>query len=376
MTSVWAIGLMTGTVLDGNIDIALIKTDGQTIQEFGPWTLAPYPAGLTPLLRKSMEQARDWNFQGPEPTIFAEAEDALTRAQSAAVTAFLAKEGIKPSDIAVIGFHGQTMLHRAPDGARHGQTRQLGNGALMAKLVGTSVAFDFRTADMAAGGQGAPLAASYHVALLRSIDAKPNSAVLNLGGVSNVTWWGGGDTMIAFDTGPANAPLNDWIRQHGLGDMDRDGLIASRGTVDEARLAKLLEHPYLTAAYPKSLDRNDFTAAMAEGLSLEDGAATLTAFTAGAVGKALDLLPQRPPRLILSGGGRRNPTLVKEIAKRAKVEPVMSEAVGWRGDAVEAECFAFLAVRALRGMPISFPLTTGVKQPITGGRLAMVDMAA
>ncbi|MBZ6077171.1 anhydro-N-acetylmuramic acid kinase [Microvirga puerhi] len=376
MTAVWAIGLMTGTVLDGNIDIALIKTDGQTVQEFGPWTLAPYPAELPPLLRDAMEQARSWNFQGPEPAIFAEAEDALTRAQSAAVKTFLAKEGIAPSEIAVIGFHGQTMLHRAPDGARHGQTRQLGNGALMAKLVGTSVAFDFRTADMAAGGQGAPLAASYHVALLRSIDAKPNSAVLNLGGVSNVTWWGGGDTMIAFDTGPANAPLNDWIRQHGLGDMDRDGLIGARGVVDEARLARLLEHPYLTAPYPKSLDRNDFTAAMAEGLSLEDGAATLTAFTAGAVGKALDLLPQRPPRLILSGGGRRNPTLVKEITKRAKVEPVMSEAVGWRGDAVEAECFAFLAVRALRGMPISFPLTTGVKQPITGGRLAVYDEAA
>lgn len=376
MTSVWAIGLMTGTVLDGNIDIALIRTDGQTIQEFGPWTLAPYPAELPPLLREAMTQARDWNFQGPEPAIFAQAEDALTRAQSAAVTAFLAKEGIRPADIAVIGFHGQTMLHRAPDGARHGQTRQLGNGALMAKLVGTSVAFDFRTADMAAGGQGAPLAASYHVALLRSIDATPNSAVLNLGGVSNVTWWGGGDTMVAFDTGPANAPLNDWIRQHGRGEMDRDGLIAASGTVDEARLARLLEHPYLTAAYPKSLDRNDFTAAMADGLSLEDGAATLTAFTAGAVGKALDLLPQRPQRLILSGGGRRNPTLVKEIAKRAKVEPVMSEAVGWRGDAVEAECFAFLAVRALRGMPISFPLTTGVKQPITGGRLAMIDAAA
>ncbi|MGO4571021.1 anhydro-N-acetylmuramic acid kinase [Microvirga sp. 2TAF3] len=375
MTSVWAIGLMTGTVLDGNIDIALIRTDGETVQEFGPWTLAPYPPELRPLLRDAMEQARDWDFEGPEPAIFAQAEDALTRAQSTAVTAFLAKEGIKPSDIAVIGFHGQTMLHRAPDGARHGKTRQLGNGALMAKLVGTSVAFDFRTADMAAGGQGAPLAASYHVALLRSIDAKPNAAVLNLGGVSNVTWWGG-DTMIAFDTGPANAPLNDWIGRHGRGDMDRDGLIAASGTVDEVRLARLLDHPYLMAAYPKSLDRNDFTAAMADGLNLEDGAATLTAFTAGAVGKALDLLPQRPPRLILSGGGRRNPTLVNEIRKRAKVEPVMAEEVGWRGDAVEAECFAFLAVRALRGMPISFPLTTGVKEPITGGRIAMFDVAA
>ncbi|MBF9233089.1 anhydro-N-acetylmuramic acid kinase [Microvirga alba] len=375
MKPAWAIGLMTGTVLDGNIDIALIKTDGETVQEFGPWTLAPYPPELRPLLREAMAQARDWGFEGPEPEIFARAEDALTRAQSAAVSAFLAKAEIKPSDISVIGFHGQTMLHRAPEGERRGKTRQLGNGALMANLVGANVAFDFRTADMAAGGQGAPLAASYHVALLRSIDAKSNAAVLNLGGVSNVTWWGG-DTMVAFDTGPANAPLNDWIGRYGLGDMDRDGLIAARGTVDEARLARLLEHPYLTAPYPKSLDRNDFTASMADGLSVEDGAATLTAFTAGAVGKALDLLPQRPARLILCGGGRRNPTLVDAIRKRARVEPIMAEAVGWRGDAVEAECFAFLAMRALRGLPISFPLTTGVKQPITGGRIAMFDAAA
>ncbi|MBJ6127370.1 anhydro-N-acetylmuramic acid kinase [Microvirga splendida] len=370
MPPTWAVGLMTGTVLDGNIDIALIRTDGETVQEFGPWTLAPYPPELRPLLRDAMAAARDWNFEGPEPAIFARAEDALTWAQSAAVTAFLTEAGIKPSDVAIIGFHGQTMLHRAPDGQRRGQTRQLGNGALMARLVGTNVAFDFRSADMLAGGQGAPLAASYHVALLRSIAAKPNSAVLNLGGVSNVTWWGGGDTMVAFDTGPANAPLNDWIFRHGLGDMDRDGAIAARGAVDEARLARLLDHPYLTAPYPKSLDRNDFTAAMADGLSLEDGAATLTAFTAGAVGKALDLLPQRPEHLILCGGGRRNPTLVEAIRKRAGVEPVMAEAVGWRGDAVEAECFAFLAVRALRGLPISFPLTTGVKQPITGRRIA------
>jgi anhydro-N-acetylmuramic acid kinase len=252
MTPTWAVGLMTGTVLDGNIDIALIKTDGETVQEFGPWTLAPYPPELRPLLRDAMEEARDWSFEGPEPAILAQAEDALTRAQSAAATVFLAEIGIKPSDVAVIGFHGQTMLHRAPDGARWGQTRQLGNGALMASLVGTNVAFDFRTADMMAGGQGAPLAASYHVALLRSIAAKANAAVLNLGGVSNVTWWGG-DTLVAFDTGPANAPLNDWIGRHGHGEMDRDGAIAARGIVDETRLARLLEHPYLTAPYPQVL---------------------------------------------------------------------------------------------------------------------------
>ncbi len=369
MEPVWALGLMTGTVLDGNIDIALIRTDGEEIQEFGPWTLSPYPPELGPLLRRSMETARTWAFEGAEPAIFAEAEDALTRAQSAAVSAFLSKNALKPSDIGVVGFHGQTMLHRAPTPARLGQTRQLGDGALMARLVGTNVAYDFRTADMMAGGQGAPLAASYHVALLRRLRSDRKAAVLNLGGVSNITWWDG-DAMVAFDTGPANAPLNDWIRQHGLGDMDRDGVLGAKGKVHEERLARLLTHPYLSAPSPKSLDRNDFTAAMAEGLSAEDGAATLTAFTAGAVGKALDILPTRPERLILCGGGRRNPTLVAAIRERAKVEPVLAEAVGWRGDAVEAECFAFLAVRTLRGLPISFPRTTGVKEPMAGGRLA------
>ena len=369
MEPVWALGLMTGTVLDGNIDIALIRTDGEEIQEFGPWTLAPYPAEMGPILRRSMEQAREWAFEGPEPAIFAEAEDALTRAQSAAVIDFLGRNGLTSADIGVIGFHGQTMLHRAPTPGRVGQTRQLGNGELMARLVGTPVAYDFRSADMRAGGQGAPLAASYHVALMRRLGSDADAAVLNLGGVSNITWWDG-DRMIAFDTGPANAPLNDWMRQHDLGDMDRDGALGAKGKVDEERLARLLTHPYLSAPSPKSLDRNDFTAAMAEGLSVEDGAATLTAFTAGAVGKALDILPSRPKRLIVCGGGRRNPTLVAAIRERAGVEPVLAESVGWRGDAVEAECFAFLAVRTLRGLPISFPLTTGVKQPMTGGRLA------
>ena len=196
----------------------------------------------------------------------------------------------------------------------------------MASLVGATVAYDFRSADVNSGGQGAPLAASYHVALLRRLGAQSNSAVLNLGGVSNITWWDGDSTMVAFDTGPANAPLNDWVRQHDLGDMDRDGKLGARGTVDEARLQRLLAHPYLAAPYPKSLDRNDFTSAMADGLNIEDGAATLTAFTAGAIGKALDILPQRPPQLIVCGG-RRNPTLMNAIRERAGVEPVLAETV-------------------------------------------------
>jgi anhydro-N-acetylmuramic acid kinase len=367
---IWSIGLMTGTVLDGNIDIALLRTDGETVAEFGPFTLWPYRDSVRALLEKALTQAREWNFGGLEPGVFREAEDTLTRAQSEAVKSFLEKQNIPLSRIGIVGFHGQSVLHRAPRRGKPGKTRQLGDGRLMNELLGVPVAFDFRSADVNAGGQGAPLAAIYHQALLKGIGAGPETAVLNLGGVANVTWWDGGEGLIAFDTGPANAPTNDWVKARGLGEMDRDGSLAASGKVDEARLAELLEHSYLSAPYPKSLDRFSFTHEMAEGLSPADGAATLAAFTAAAVGKGLDLLPQRPARLIVCGGGRKNPTIMRMLGERARVEAVPAEAVGWRGDAIEAECFAFLAVRVLRGLPISFPTTTGVPEPMTGGRIA------
>jgi len=369
MEPIWAVGLMTGTVLDGNIDVALLRTDGESIAEFGPWTLSPYPPGLSALLHETLRQARSWNFGPIDPPIFAEAEEALTRAQSAAVRQFVEASGMRMSDIGIVGFHGQSVLHRAPTTERIGDTRQLGNGPLMAELLGTRVAYDFRSADVRAGGQGAPLAASYHATLLRDLGAAGDVAVLNLGGVANVTWTDGA-MVIAFDTGPANAPINDWVRTHTGGAMDADGTLARAGTVDEARLTALLAHPYLAAAYPKSLDRFDFEARMADGLSLEDGAATLTAFTAAAVGRGLDLLPRRPRRLIVCGGGRRNPTLMQMLGERAGVEAVPAEAVGWRGDAIAAALFAFLAVRRLRDLPISFPTTTGVPTPMNGARLA------
>ncbi|KQX43058.1 anhydro-N-acetylmuramic acid kinase [Devosia sp. Root436] len=371
MEPIWTIGLMTGTVLDGNIDIAMVKTDGETIASFGPYTLAPYSGEVRALLEETLAQARKWNFEGPEPDIFGRAEEALTQAQSEAVRSFVAASGMQMSDIGAVGFHGQSVLHRAPQPGRIGDTRQLGDGALMHEMLGTRVVHDFRTADVRAGGQGAPLAAAYHRALLRrlgSVDG--DTAVLNLGGVANVTWWDGADRLIAFDTGPANAPINDFVKAHGRGEMDRDGAIAARGVVDEVRLHDLLKHPYLSAPSPKSLDRFDFSASMADGLDLETGAATLTAFTASAVGKALDLLPQRPTRLIVSGGGRHNPTLMRMLGERAGVAAVDADRVGWRGDAIEAECFAFLAARVLRGLPISFPTTTGVPAPMTGGKIA------
>ena len=371
----WSLGLMTGTVLDGNIDIAMLRTDGETVAEFGPWTLADYPAETRALLAEALAAGLRWQFEGPEPAVFRAAEDALTRAQSAAVTAFLAENGIAPADVEVIGFHGQTVLHRAPKPGRIGDTRQLGDGALMAALTGIAVVHDFRTADVRAGGQGAPLSASYHAALLQRAGLPASTAALNLGGVANVTWRGDDGALVAFDTGPANAPINDWVERETGDRMDRDGALARAGRVDEARLARLLDHPYLTAVYPKSLDRFDFPAAMADGLSLADGAATLTAFTAGAVGRGLDLLPQRPTRLVVCGGGRRNPAIMDALRLRAAVEPIMAEDLGWRGDAIEAECFAWLAARRLRSLPISFPTTTGVPSPMTGGQIAPAPAA-
>ena len=367
MTPAWAIGLMTGTVLDGNIDIALLRTDGEEIAEFGAWTLAPYPHDLRPLLVETLASAADWAFEGDEPEIFARAEARVTEAQSEAVAGFLKDISMPRREVAAVGFHGQTVLHRAPTPERTGRTRQLGDGGAMASRLGITVVNDFRSADMRAGGQGAPLSAIYHAALLRRTEAGPETAVLNLGGVANITWVDDRGLPHAFDTGPANAPLNDWIGRHGLGEMDRDGRLAASGRVDEERLARLLDHPYLAAAYPRSLDRNDFTSAMADGLGAEDGAATLTAFTAGAVGRALDVLPRRPARLVLCGGGRRNPVMRQQIAARAGVEVLLAEDLGWRGDAIEAECFALLAMRTLRGLPISFPTSTGVARPMTGG---------
>lgn len=372
----WSIGLMTGTVLDGNVDVAAVRTDGEQIQELGPWMLIPYPPELRYLLLRAMKAAREWQFAATEPAVFREAELALTLAQAEAVVEFQRRSGLSPRDTALIGFHGQTVLHRAPEAGRPGATRQLGDGELLARILETDVVYDFRSKDMRAGGQGAPLAASYHLALLKRSGAAVNTAVLNLGGVANITWWGGGDELVAFDTGPANAPLNDWIVKHGLGEMDRNGCLARQGRVDEQRLQHLLAHPYFAAPFPKSLDRNAFSLESLDGLSPADGAATLTAFVGASVGKAIDRLPQRPSTLVICGGGRKNTAIVESIRSRAGVAAPLAEDLGWRGDAVEAECFAYLAVRASRNLPISFPNTTGVPTPASGGRIARASTQA
>jgi anhydro-N-acetylmuramic acid kinase len=268
------------------------------------------------------------------------------------------------AQVTVAGFHGQTILHE-PEA---GRTRQLGDGALLAAETGLDVICDFRGRDMAEGGQGAPFAPLYHAALAADLE-KP-LAVLNLGGVGNLTWIGPeDDAILAFDTGPGNALIDDWAERHLGRPIDEDGALARAGTVDEAALSRLLADPYFELVPPKSLDRDAFDSAPLGGLAPADGAATLTAFTAAAVAAARAHLPASPKRWLVTGGGRHNPALMAALAGRlaVPVEPV--EAVGWQGDALEAQAFAYLALRSLDGLPLSLPGTTGVAKPTTGGVL-------
>jgi anhydro-N-acetylmuramic acid kinase len=226
---------------------------------------------------------------------------------------------------------------------------------------------------VAAGGQGAPLAPVYHQALAAPLE-KP-IAILNLGGVGNVTWIGEGEP-IAFDTGPGNGLIDDWVHARTGRSYDEGGRIAAAGRIDETRLAGMLAHPYLDQPPPKSLDRMDFTLAAVEGLGLEDGAATLAGFTVRAVARACEHLPARPKRWLITGGGRHNATLMRMLAHALAVPVEPIEAIGADGDALEAQAFAFLAVRTLRGLPISFPATTGAPRPLCGGRLVPAGGAA
>ena len=346
---------MSGTSLDG-IDVAALATDGELSVITGPAETFPYPSGFRERLRGVL------GGTGPQQQIAA-VEAELTRLHADAVARF--RERFPQVAIELIGFHGHTILHR-PEERR---TWQIGDGALLAQLTGIDVVGDFRGGDVAAGGQGAPLAPLYHAALTAPL-AKP-VAVLNLGGVGNVTWIGDGpDDIFAFDTGPGNALIDDWVRRHTGQTADFDGALALAGRASETHVSRFLEHPFFARLPPKSLDRDDFRNAMPEGRSVADGAATLTEMTAAAVAAASDHFPEPPREWLVCGGGRHNPAIMRALARRldgVKVRPV--EVVGWEGDALEAQAFAYLAVRSLRGLPLSLPTTTGALHPIRGGRL-------
>lgn len=365
---IWrAIGLMSGTSLDG-IDAALIETDGVRVSHFGPCLTLPYEPGFSAKLRRSLGADR-WSddlraLEAELTALHAQAVQALLEQAGPEKEGF-EEAGLNDGRVDFVGFHGQTINHR-PD---LGWTWQLGDGPALAAATGIPTVWDLRGADVSAGGQGAPLAPVYHRALARGLGFP--LAVLNLGGVANVTLLASEDAEpIAFDTGPASALLDDWVARHGAGTCDRDGRISAAGTVNKAALAALLDNPYFARPHPKSLDREAFDPRPVADLSLEDGAATLAAFTVETVGLGLDLSGIRPARVIVTGGGRKNPTLMRGLAERCGVPVAPVESVGWNGDALEAQAFAFMAVRSQLNLPISFPGTTGIGAPMTGGRLA------
>jgi anhydro-N-acetylmuramic acid kinase len=366
--AVFAVGLMSGTSQDG-VDVASIETDGEVVTRFGPTAYRTYSRAERALLRSASAAAANLTDRTARPDIVAQAEACVTDAHAEAVEAFLAGNGIAPGDVAVTGFHGQTLLHRPEQRL----TIQIGDGRKLATRLGIPVVYDFRAADVAAGGEGAPLAAVFHRALVRRLGGETPVAVLNVGGVANITFIDG-DELIACDTGPGNALIDDFLRLRTGALLDTDGKLAQAGQIDEAAIAQILAHPFFAKPPPKSLDRNDFRSfagATFDHRSTEDGAATLTALTAAAVARVVPLLPRAPKKWIVAGGGARNPTLMRMLAERlapAKVES--GDAAGWSVDSLEAQAFAYLAVRSLRGLPLSLPGTTGAPRPLTGGVLA------
>ncbi|MCR9257515.1 MAG: anhydro-N-acetylmuramic acid kinase [Alphaproteobacteria bacterium] len=349
-----ALGMMSGTSMDG-IDAAVIETDGdREVRCLGGLT-TPFD----PEFRKIL-----FAMQGRK-TPMAEVETALTLGHAEAVEKLLEKLAMTPEQIDVIGFHGQTTFHAPNDRV----TVQMGDGPLLAGKTGIPVVHDFRRADVEAGGEGAPFAPVYHAARAAGLE-KP-LLVVNLGGVGNLTYIGRDGDLMAFDTGPANAPIDDWVARHGAGDQDTDGALALAGKAERGRITHSLRNSFFRKPPPKSLDRSEFAWELVKGLSLEDGCATLARFAAETVVQGRAFLPEKPKRVLVSGGGRHNKAIMACLAERMQVPVEPCEAAGWDGGLLEAEAFAYMAVRHLLGEPISFPTTTGVRAPMVGGKLAL-----
>ena len=357
-----AIGLMSGTSLDG-VDVALLETDGNIVISTGPTGYRPYQAHERALLRQALADAKNLTDRDARPGVLDEAEMMVTQAHAEAVTTFCHANGVLPKNIDLVGFHGQTVLHRPEQRL----TVQIGDGAALARALSIKVVSDFRAADVAAGGQGAPLVPVYHQALARAQALEMPVVVVNIGGVSNITYIDT-DDLIACDTGPGNALIDDFmLRATGQG-FDENGAAAAKGQPDRHWLEQALAHPFFALAPPKSLDRNAFAAIELPSMPVADGAATLTAFTVEAIAKILPMLPKAPRNWVIAGGGAHNTTIMQGLRLRlapATVSPARD--LGWSSDAIEAQAFAYLAVRAFKNMPLTFPATTGVEKPIGGG---------
>lgn len=357
--AIWATGAMTGTSLDG-VDWASILTDGERVYEFGPSGYRPYADDEREVLRAALGTWPD-----AQSNIQKLAHDVMMNAHI---------EALSDAPGEVIGFHGQTLNH---DPASW-RTFQLGDGQELANALGKTVVWDFRSADVAAGGQGAPLAPFYHHALAGYAALEDRCFFLNLGGVGNITYMSdvyeapdAPKNLIAFDTGPANAPINDLMKMHFGSEFDRDGVVAAQGTVHMDKVNQFLDHPYFLKPPPKSLDRDEFSELfdLLNELSPEDAVATATQIAISSVLKSIKLIPVAPQSVVVCGGGRLNKTIMQHL-EQTSYHFATAEAFGLNGDMLEAQAFGYLAVRSIKGMTISAPGTTGVPEPMTGGRIS------
>jgi anhydro-N-acetylmuramic acid kinase len=367
-----AIGLMSGTSMDG-IDVALLRTDGISRVETGPNLFVPYDAAFRRRLEASLETAKAIVNREDRPGDLAEIESEVTARHADAVDLFLRSNGIAARDVDVVGFHGQTVLHRPAEGV----TVQLGDGVELSKRTNIPVVYDMRANDMVNGGQGAPLVPVYHAALARShADVTGGSfpaCFVNIGGISNITFVPRDGDPLAFDTGPGNSLIDQWVSREAGIPYDAGGAIASEGDVVQSVVVSYLDKPFFAKPGPKSLDRNDFTLAEAEGLSLPDGARTLAAVSAAAILRSVEHMPEPPKLWIVCGGGRKNPHIMADLrsgAERDHARVMLAEDIDMNGDFTEAEAWAHLAVRSLKGMALTYPTTTGCRTAVSGGVLA------
>lgn len=370
MTLTTAIGLMSGTSMDG-IDLAMVETDGEAQVRRGPSFFVPYEASFRRRIEASLETAKTITDRTQRPGDLADLEREITLRHADAVARFRTDEPLAAA-AGLIGFHGQTVLHRPAQGL----TVQLGDGILLARETGLPVVCDMRANDMQHGGQGAPLVPAYHAALAASLPAgwrRFPVCFVNIGGISNVTFVPQQGDPVAFDSGPGNALIDQWVSSEGGVPFDADGMIASEGGVVRAVVDRYLAEPFFGRPAPKSLDRNDFTLAAAAGLDLADGARTLAAVSAAAILRAADQMPERPKLWIVCGGGRKNPHIMADLKAGAagdRADVILAEDAGLDGDAMEAEAWAYLAVRSVRRLPLTFPTTTGCREAVSGGVLA------
>ncbi len=355
--------------MDG-IDVALVRTDGLKAVEYGPTMALDYPVQLRKKIEVGLEDAKQIEERGQRPGSLAKLEQEITEAHINALKVFLKENSLTTNEIDLIGFHGQTVLHR-PEQAL---TVQLGDGARLAKTSGIDVVYDMRANDMRAGGQGAPLVPVFHQAITENLDCETPVCFVNIGGIANITYVNGNE-LIAFDCGPGNALIDQWVQTVGGIPYDQGGNIASEGSIHQGIVDGYMKAAFFNKKGPKSLDRNDFPPLAAGAAELSDGARTLARITALSIIRSTEHLPENaPPKTwIICGGGRLNRTIMADLTKLAKEQGgtvLSAEDVSLQGDMLEAQAFAYLAVRSKAKLPLTFPTTTGCKEPVSGGVLA------